>query len=148
MEHHQLSPALGSRESKKRKGRGQGSGKGQTSGKGHKGAQSRSGYKTNIHLRSGSMPFHIQIPKSHFKGNHKKAPMTFKTSALVKVVEATRQENLTQAVLVDQGLVKRNKRYKILSDGPVKVKVTVHTFACSAKAKREIEARGGEVIII
>ena len=148
MELHQLSPALGSRESKKRKGRGQGSGKGGTSTKGHKGAQSRSGYKTRPYFEGGQNPVQRRHPKMYFKRHDKDAPALIKTSALVKAAEATKKTDLNKELLIEYGLVKRNKPYKILSDGPVKTKVTVEAFACSAAAQKDIEAEGGKVTLI
>ena len=45
MKLHELSPAKGSTQSRKRVGRGPGSGLGKTSGKGHKGQKSRASYR-------------------------------------------------------------------------------------------------------
>ena len=45
-----ISPAPGSKKSRKRVGRGIGSGKGKTSGRGHKGAGARSGSTTSVNL--------------------------------------------------------------------------------------------------
>ena len=44
MKLHELSPAKGSKHSKKRVGRGPGSGLGKTAGRGEKGQKSRTGY--------------------------------------------------------------------------------------------------------
>ena len=84
----------------------------------------------------------------YFKRNDKDAPTLIKTSALVKVAETTKKTDLTKELLVELGLVKRNKPYKILSDGPVKTQVSVEAFSCSAAAKKEIETGGGKVTLI
>jgi large subunit ribosomal protein L15 len=61
-----LKPAQGSKLSKKRVGRGQGSGQGVQAGRGHKGQQSRSGYSFKRGFEGGQMPLHRRIPKRGF----------------------------------------------------------------------------------
>src|SRR3954469_5971645 len=61
-----LKPAEGSKHSKKRIGRGQGSGQGVQAGRGHKGAKSRAGLKFKRGLEGGQMPLHRRIPKRGF----------------------------------------------------------------------------------
>src|SRR3954467_9195740 len=61
-----LKPAEGSKHSKKRIGRGQGSGQGVQAGRGHKGAKSRSGFKFKRGVEGGQMPLHRRIPKRGF----------------------------------------------------------------------------------
>src|SRR6187402_2248891 len=61
-----LKPAEGSKGTKKRVGRGQGSGNGTQAGRGHKGAKSRSGFKFKRGFEGGQMPLHRRIPKRGF----------------------------------------------------------------------------------
>src|SRR5918997_5759363 len=61
-----LKPADGSKQKKKRVGRGPGSGNGKTAGRGHKGAQSRSGYSYKRGFEGGQMPLHRRVPKRGF----------------------------------------------------------------------------------
>src|SRR6187397_3300225 len=61
-----LKPAEGSKHSKKRIGRGQGSGQGVQAGRGHKGAKSRSGFKHKRGFEGGQMPLHRRVPKRGF----------------------------------------------------------------------------------
>src|SRR5678810_657052 len=61
-----LKPAAGSKHSKKRIGRGQGSGQGVQAGRGHKGAKSRSGFKFKRGFEGGQMPLHRRVPKRGF----------------------------------------------------------------------------------
>ena len=145
---HNLSPAKGSKHTKKRKGRGQGSGKGGTATKGHKGAQSRSGYKTKPHFEGGQTPLQRRTPKSYFKRNKKDAAATLKTSALAKLAQEANTADLTQEILIQHGLVRKGKRYKVLSDTPLDQKINVATFACSGAARKNIEAHGGKITII
>ena len=64
-----LKYAEGSRQKKKRIGRGQGSGHGGTSTRGHKGQQSRSGYSRKFGFEGGQMPINRRLPKFGFN-NH------------------------------------------------------------------------------
>ena len=66
MELHNLSFAEGSRKTRKRIGRGQGSGRGGTSTKGHKGQKSRSGYNDRPWFEGGQMPLQRRVPKYGF----------------------------------------------------------------------------------
>ena len=61
-----LSPAPGSRPSKKRVGRGIGSGLGKTGGRGHKGLKSRSGGSVKPGFEGGQMPIQRRLPKFGF----------------------------------------------------------------------------------
>ncbi|MGH7788276.1 MAG: 50S ribosomal protein L15, partial [Candidatus Binatia bacterium] len=58
-----LTPAPGSRKSRKRLGRGPGSGLGKTSGRGHKGRGARSGGNTHPRFEGGQMPLQRRLPK-------------------------------------------------------------------------------------
>src|ERR671922_1030868 len=72
---HTLKPAPGSRSSRKRVGRGEGSGYGKTSGRGHKGAGARSGNKRKTAYEGGQNPVHMRMRK--LRGPHKKMSMPF-----------------------------------------------------------------------
>jgi large subunit ribosomal protein L15 len=72
---HSLRPKPGSRRSRKRIGRGEGSGLGKTSGRGHKGAGARSGTKRKPGYEGGQNPIHMRMRKLH--GPHRKMSMPF-----------------------------------------------------------------------
>src|SRR5215212_3288712 len=72
---HNLKPNPGSRQRKKRVGRGEGSGFGKTSGRGHKGAGARSGHRERVNLEGGQMPIHMRMRK--LRGPHMKKSMPF-----------------------------------------------------------------------
>ena len=67
MKLHELKPAVGSRKSPKRLGRGSGSGLGTTAGKGQKGQNARSGGGVRPGFEGGQMPIMRRIPKRGFK---------------------------------------------------------------------------------
>src|SRR6202451_3365983 len=72
---HNLKPAPGSREPRKRVGRGNGSGTGKTSGRGQDGYGSRSGAKSRARFEGGQMPIHMRMRK--LRGPHMKKSMPF-----------------------------------------------------------------------
>ena len=66
MKLHELTPAAGSNQDAKRKGRGAGSGNGKTAGKGHKGQNARSGGGVRPGFEGGQMPLQRRVPKRGF----------------------------------------------------------------------------------
>src|ERR687895_166197 len=72
---HNLKPAKGSRQPRKRLGRGEGSGVGKTSGRGHKGAGQRSGARKKTGFEGGQNPIHMRMRK--LRGPHMKKSMPF-----------------------------------------------------------------------
>ncbi|MCH1557425.1 MAG: 50S ribosomal protein L15, partial [Pseudomonadales bacterium] len=61
-----ITGAPGSRQSRKRVGRGIGSGLGKTAGRGHKGQKSRSGGKVRPGFEGGQQPLQMRLPKFGF----------------------------------------------------------------------------------
>src|SRR5213596_3408685 len=136
-----LHPAKGSTHKKKRVGRGPGTGLGKTSGRGEKGQKSRSGYSSKIGFEGGQMPLHRRLPKRGFTNIFKK------DFAVVNVSDLERFENgatVDEGALRKAGLVKgQNAGIKILGDGKLTKKLTVHATKFSASAKKHIEEAGG-----
>jgi large subunit ribosomal protein L15 len=136
-----LSPAEGSRQKKKRVGRGPGSGLGKTAGRGEKGQKSRSGYSRRPGFEGGQMPLIRRVPKRGFTNIFRRE------NAVVNVADLAAREDLPERVdpevLADHGLVRRGGRVKVLGDGEIGRALTVaaHQFSKSARAK--IEAAGG-----
>lgn len=142
MKLHTLKPAEGSVKTNKRLGRGQGSG-GSTSGRGHKGAQSRSGYHKKFGFEGGQMPLQRRIPKFGFKNNEKVYFKALNLDALEELVQKTKAADLTVKLMVDNGIVGKNDKIKILGRGELKAKVNVEAHAFSATAAKAIENVGG-----
>ena len=144
MKLHAMSPAKGSKHSKKRVGRGPGSGIGKTSGKGEKGQRSRTGYQGRLGFEGGQLPLIRRVPKRGFTNIWKAAYDIVNLAALSDLAE-TAQGSLvvTPEALAELGLVRKGERVKVLGDGEVgrALKVTAHKFSKSARAK--IEAAGG-----
>jgi len=140
---HSLKPAEGSvhREGK-RLGRGEGSGKGGTAARGHKGAKSRSGYSKKIGFEGGQIPLQRRVPKFGFKNINRVAYQGVGLSKLQELADAGINE-ISFETLVENRIVSKNDKVKILANGSLKskVSVTVHKFTGAAQAA--IEAAGG-----
>jgi large subunit ribosomal protein L15 len=143
MKLNELSPAEGSRTSRKRLGRGPGSGLGKTSGRGHKGQGSRSGGGIRPGYEGGQMPIHRRLPKRGFTS-------IFKTNvAVVNIRDLKRFESgavVDEASFRAAGIVKgRYDQIKLLAKGDIEVSITVKVNAASRKAVEKIASAGGKV---
>lgn len=142
MKLHTLKPAEGSVKNNKRLGRGQGSG-GSTAGRGHKGAQSRSGYSSKPGFEGGQMPLQRRVPKFGFKNNNKEYFKAVNLDILEGLAEKTKSGSLSLQVLINNGIVGKNDKVKVLGRGELKAKVSVEAHAFSASATQAIEKIGG-----
>ena len=152
---HNLKPADGSRQRRKRVGRGEGSGMGKTSGRGHKGAGSRAGAKSRPAFEGGQMPIHMRMRK--LRGPHMKKSMPFeqfRTHTQPVNVGALEERfdkgaEVTPEALAGVGLATRKGTpVKILAQGDLTKALTVHAHAFSASAREKIEAAGGTAQVI
>jgi large subunit ribosomal protein L15 len=141
MDLNNLKPKKGSKHAKKRVGRGPGSGHGKTAGRGEKGQKSRSGYSRMLGFEGGQMPLHRRLPKRGFTNIFKR------NYAVVNLSDLERFDNgatIDESVLRQNGLVKgQNDGIKILGDGKLTKKLTVHAAKFSESARKQIEAAGG-----
>jgi large subunit ribosomal protein L15 len=142
MKLHTLKPAEGSTKTNKRLGRGQGSG-GSTAGRGHKGAQSRSGYAKKSGFEGGQMPLQRRVPKFGFKNNNKEYFKAINLDVLEGVASKASTGALTLQLLIENGLIGKNDKVKVLGRGELKAKVSVEAHAFSASATEAIEKAGG-----
>lgn len=142
MKLHELKPAEGATKNNKRLGRGQGSG-GSTAGRGHKGAQSRSGYHKKIGFEGGQMPLQRRVPKFGFKNNNKVYFKAINLDALEELAKKTNASALSIKLMIDNGIVGKKDKVKILGRGELKSKVSVEAHSFSATATKAIETAGG-----
>jgi len=142
MKLHTLKPAEGSVRTNKRLGRGQGSG-GSTAGRGHKGAQSRSGYSSKPGFEGGQMPLQRRVPKFGFKNNNKEYFKAVNLDILEGLAEKIKSGSLSLQTLIENGIVGKNDKVKVLGRGELKAKVSVEAHAFSTAATQAIEKVGG-----
>ncbi len=137
-----LTPAVGSRKSAKRVGRGIGSGLGKTGGRGHKGQKSRSGGFHKVGFEGGQMPLQRRLPKVGF------------SSRVGRFIEEVRLHELAAvegdvadlvALKAANVIRQETKRVKIIASGSIEKAVTVRGLGVTKGAKAAIESAGGKV---
>ena len=143
MELHNLKPAKGATKKGKRIARGQGSGHGGTATRGHKGQKSRSGYSQKLGFEGGQMPLQRRLPKRGFKNPNRVPYVAINLARLSEISEKYSCDTVDLAALIDNGIVKKTDRVKILANGELKKPLNVTAHAFSAAAKEAIEAKGG-----
>jgi large subunit ribosomal protein L15 len=141
MELNHLKPKKGARHAQKRVGRGPGSGHGKTAGRGEKGQKSRSGFSRMLGFEGGQMPLHRRLPKRGFTNIFKKQ---------FAVVNLADLETFDNGATVDEATLRRSGRIKgrydgvkVLGNGELTKKLTVHATKFSETARKKIEAAGG-----
>ncbi len=146
MKLNELSPAEGSRSSRKRLGRGVGSGLGKTAGRGSKGHRSRSGGGVRPGFEGGQMPIHRRLPKRGFTNIFKKRIV------ILNIVDLKRFESgaiVDEETLLSAGMAKGGyDAIKLLGQGEIDFPLTVKVNAASKSAVDKIEAAGGKVEVI
>ena len=146
LELHNLRPSKGANKKRKRVGRGPGSGTGKTAGKGHNGQKSRSGYRLRPGFEGGQMPLYRRLPKRGFHN------IFSKKYAIVNVQDLNQFEagaTITPELLKKQGVVKKlDDGLRVLGEGTLERKITVHAHHFSQAARRKIEEAGGSVEIL
>ena len=145
MKLHELKPAYGSTDTRKRVGRG---GKySKTAGKGEKGQNARSGGGVRAVFEGGQTPLYRRLPKKGFSNYE------FKTTyATINVSDLNRFENgtvVSPALLKEVGLVKKQlDGIKVLGNGTLEKKLTIQATKFSKTAKEKIENAGGKAEVI
>jgi large subunit ribosomal protein L15 len=141
-----LGPAKGSRKRKVRVGRGIGSKLGRTSGAGNKGQKSRRGYSRRRGFEGGQMPLHRRIPKRGFRNPF---GVSYSVVNLEELNVFPAGETVTPELLRAHGFVRRaTDPIKVLGDGELKSKLTIHAHAFSASAKEKITKAGGTFEVV
>src|SRR3974390_790324 len=141
-----LGPAKGSRKRKVRVGRGIGSKLGKTSGSGNKGQKYLRGYSRRRGFEGGQMPLHRRMPK---RGFHNPFEVNYSVVNIEELNVFPAGETVTPELLRAHGFVRRAKDpIKVLGDGELKNKITVHAHAFSASAKEKIAAAGGSFEVV
>ena len=143
-----IRPAKGSTHSTKRIGRGQGSGKGGTAGKGHNGQQARAGYSQKIGFEGGQMPLQRRLPKFGFNNINRKEYRGINIDTLQLLADTKNITEITQAVLVENGLAKKSEIVKILGRGELKAGISISAHKFTKSAEEAIAKAGGKAITL
>ncbi len=147
MKLHSLKPTPGSRQAKKRVGRGTGSGHGKTAGRGENGQKSRAGYSKKIGFEGGQNPLYKRIPKRGFNNINTVEYDIINIQDLNRLNDV---KEVTLATFVEFNLIKNlNKKIKILGNGDLEVKfASIQANKVSASAKEKLEKAGVKLIIV
>jgi large subunit ribosomal protein L15 len=144
MKLHDLKPAPGSHRERTRIGRGPGSGKGKTGGKGMMGQKARSGPNPYRTFEGGQNRLVRRLP--FLRGFKNKWRIEYQVINISEFNELPAGEEVTLDVLLAAGWVTKKQPVKILGNGSLSVKVTVHAHKFSASAREKIEAAGGSIV--
>jgi large subunit ribosomal protein L15 len=121
-----------------------GSGMGKTSTRGHKGQGSRSGSRSMRGFEGGQMPLHRRVPKRGFTNIFRTEYRAINLERLAELGE----KNITQELLVKNGLAHKNDLIKVLGDGELKSAITVQAHKFSKSAQEKISKAGGKAEVI
>jgi len=137
-----LSPAPGSKKTRKRVGRGIGSGLGKTAGRGHKGQSSRAGGFHKVGFEGGQMPMQRRLPKRGFASQTKR----YNAEVRLYEIQVMNADVIDLATLKSEGVVGHViRKVKVINTGAIERAVTINGLKVSEGAKAAIEAAGGKV---
>lgn len=137
-----IKPAEGSKNKRKRVGRGIGSGLGKTCGRGHKGQKSRAGGFHKVGFEGGQMPLQRRLPKIGFRSRQASTNDEIRLTELAHIDGSeVNLESLRAAGLIDRKI----KKVKLIKSGSINRAVRVQGVAVTAGARAAIEAAGGSI---
>tara|TARA_A100001037_G_C15128219_1_gene627388 strand:+ start:1128 stop:1568 length:441 start_codon:yes stop_codon:yes gene_type:complete len=140
-----IAPAIGSKATKRRVGRGPGSGWGKTSTRGQKGQKARSGGKIRPGFEGGQLPLQMRIPKFGFRSRISRITAEIRLGELNKI----NGEKVTIDSLMEAGLLSRNiRRARVFKSGEIHKALVValgDDIRVTPGAQRAIEEAGGKV---
>ena len=144
MKLHDLKPAPGSHRERKRIGRGPGSGKGKTAGKGMAGQKARSGPNPYRTFEGGQIRLVRRLP--YLRGFKNRWRLDYQVLNVGQLNEIPAGEELTLEALAESGIISLKRPLKVLGDGELATKLTIHAHKFSASARSKIEDAGGSVV--
>jgi len=143
MQAHELKPPKGSRQKRKRVGRGDASGHGTYSGRGLKGQKCRAGGKLRLGFEGGQTPLIKRLP--HRRGFTNIFRVEYAAVNVKQLERFAAGTEVTPEFLRAMGIVKAKRPVKILGDGQLTKALVVRAHKFSPAARQKIEAAGGSV---
>lgn len=149
-----LKPAPGSRQNKKRKGRGIAAGQGATCGFGMRGQKSRSGRPTRSGFEGGQTPLYRRLPKfvgrATGPGHTKTIYNIISTDSLEKAQSGS---TVSFESLLENGLITKSKfkLHKVVlgkGESAVASNLTVQAHGFTKSAQAAIESAGGKCEVL
>jgi large subunit ribosomal protein L15 len=137
-----LKPGDGSRQDRKRVGRGIGSGLGKTCGRGHKGQKSRAGGFHKVGFEGGQMPLQRRLPKMGFSSRKSRFIDELRLNELALVdADVIDLDSLKAANLVARDV----RGVKVFASGSIDRALTLKGIRVTRGARAAIEAAGGKI---
>ncbi|MDZ7679238.1 MAG: 50S ribosomal protein L15 [Acidimicrobiales bacterium] len=143
MKIHDLKPADGSNQRRKRVGRGIAGKGGKTAGRGTKGQKARGTMPAGF--EGGQNPLHMRLPK--LKGFNNPFRVEYHPVNL-DTIEDSGLDEVTPESLRSKGLAGKKALIKVLGRGELTRAVTVKAHAVSKSAEEAITAAGGTVELL
>jgi large subunit ribosomal protein L15 len=137
-----IKPGAGSKQTRRRVGRGASAGQGKTCGRGVKGQRARKGGYHKVGFEGGQMPLQRRLPKSGFKSAMKASRCELTLDDLMRV----KGTEVSLAGLIEANLVPEyTKLVKIIVSGKLDKAFTIKDKAVTATkgAKSAVESAGG-----
>ncbi len=144
MKLHDLKPAPGAHRARKRVARGPGSGTGKTGGKGMMGQKARSGPNPYRTFEGGQNRMVRRMP--YLRGFKNRWRVEYQVINVAQLNELPDGEVVTIERLVASGEISTAQPLKILGEGELTRRLTVHAHKFSASARTKIEAVGGTLV--
>ena len=144
MKLHDLKPSPGSQRERKRVGRGPGSGKGKTSGKGMMGQKARSGPNPYRTFEGGQNRLVRRLP--YLRGFNNRWRTEYQVINVGDLSEWDESQDVTIEALTNGRVISKHKPLKILGNGDITAKLTIHAHKFSESARQKIEAAGGTIV--
>lgn len=145
----ELHAVPGSRQTRRRLGRGHGSGRGKTAGKGTKGQKARAGGGVAGYFEGGQNALVHRMPVKrglHFKSVPHERPVTVN---LRQLSTFPANQTVDLAAMVAAHLVDKSARLvKVLADGELPHPLTIEAHYFSGSARAKIEAAGGKAVVL
>jgi large subunit ribosomal protein L15 len=149
MKLHDLKPQDGSRQDRKRVGRGTSAGQGKTAGRGTKGQGSRSGGGTRLYHQGGNLPFYRRLPFKRGEGFTPLNTVEYNEVNLDQLDALQSTQEINPETLEAARLLRDpRKPVVILGRGEVKTALKVQVHRVSKGARAKIEAAGGSVELL
>jgi len=119
---------------------------GKTAGAGNTGQKSRRGFSRRRGFDGGQLPLHRRFPK---RGFHNPFGVSYSVVNLEELNVFPAGETVTPDLLRAHGFIRRaTDPIKVLGDGELKTKLTIHAHAFSATAKEKITKAGGSFEVV
>ena len=137
-----IKPADGSKQDRKRVGRGIGSGLGKTAGRGHKGQKERAGGFHKVGFEGGQMPLQRRLPKVGFTSRKSRTTDEVRLHELGQLAAGVVDlEALQKANIVSRNVT----QVKVIASGAIDKPVTLKGILVTRGARAAIEAAGGSI---